>query len=808
MEQKEPLLSGTRWEKEFEEPIRAHWKDSGMFAFREGRKPVFSIDTPPPYVNAPVHIGHAVTYTIMDMIARYKRMRGFEVLFPLGLDRNGLPIEVAAEKKFNVSMSATPREEFLKLCEKMLEESSSESIDVFYKLGHSYNSWIRDDKAGGMYYTDSPSYRALTQSTFIGLWNKGLIYPDEKVNNYCPHCRTTIADSEIDYREAPTDFYHIKFRVKETAETVIIATTRPELLMTCAMIIYNPNDAKYAHLNGRTAVIPLFHKEVPLKPHPYAKMESGSGLVMMCSFGDYTDIRFFREAGLKPVIAIKEDGTMNENAGFLAGLPVKEARKRVVEELERHDLLDKVQKISHKIPICERSKTPVEFISLPEYYVKQLDFKEEMLDIAKKTKFFAPKSRQILLDWINALSMDWAISRKRYYATEIPLWYCKNCLQPIVPPKGKYYRPWKERPPVKKCPRCENIEFTPEERVFDTWFDSSISPLYILRYLENPKFFHNSVPCSLRPQGKEIVRTWLYYSLLRAHQLTGNPIFDNIWIHYHVLDERGIKMSKSLGNVINPHEIVGRFGAEPFRIWCALEGNITEGDIKCSLDRIEAGSKFLTKLWNVARFISMFPKPKAEGELQEIDKWILKELNKLIELTRNNYDEFNFNRPAQEIRHFIWETLASHYLELIKRRAYNHDGKFAKGQQEAAISTLYHVLEKVLLLLSPIGCFSTHKIYGDIWKADIESQPFPKPDKKASSWRIPFTTEDLMQLNGRIWKHKKDKGLSLKAPVKKLVVRRKFKPIAHEIISTHHVQSLKYGSRFHMTLGDAEHKKK
>ncbi|MBI4176178.1 MAG: class I tRNA ligase family protein, partial [Candidatus Aenigmarchaeota archaeon] len=406
----------------------------------------------------------------------------------------------------------------------------------------------------------------------------------------------------------------------------------------------------------------------------------------------------------------------------------------------------------------------------------------------------------LLADWIKALSMDWAISRRRYYATEIPLWYCKNCQGTIVPPKGKYYRPWKEKPPVEKCPRCGNIEFTPETRVFDTWFDSSISPLYILKYGDDA--LGAGLPCSLRPQGKEIIRTWLYYSLLRAYQLTGKPAFENAWIHYHVLDENGIKMSKSLGNAIDPNDALDKYGAEPFRIWCALEGNITEDDIRCSNERIEAGLKFLTKLWNVARFISMFPKPKSgKADLQVLDKWILKEVNSLTKAIMENYDSFNFNRPAQELKHFIWETFASHYLELVKMRAYNQDGQFARAQQQAAIYTLYHVMERMLLLLSPIACFATHKIYKDIWGGEIGKQKFPVHDKKISAWKLSFNNEDILGLNSRIWKHKKDKGLSLKAPIKTLIIHRKFKPIEGDLKLAHNVESLEYGTRFHITFG-------
>ncbi len=801
MSSMKPKIKEKRWDKSFEKPILEHWKNSRTFAFKKhSKKPVFSIDTPPPYVNAPIHMGHATTYTIMDMIARYKRMRGYNVLFPLGLDRNGLPIEVAAEKEFGVLMTDTPREKFIGMCRKILERSSNRSLKTFYELGHSYNSWEPGSETGDMYYTDSEAYRTLTQNTFIDLWNKGLITKDKRVSNYCPQCQTTLADAEIEYKDMPTDFVYVKWRVKETGETIVIGTTRPELLGACAMVIFNPDDERYKHLEGKHAVIPLYDREVPIKAHPYAKAETGTGLVMMCSYGDYTDIRFFREMKLKERILINRDGRMNENAGFLKGLKVEEARKKVTEMLKNNGLIEKTQRISHRTPICERSKTPLEFIYMTEYYLKQMDFITDLKRESEKIKFYAPHSRQILIDWMNSLNMDWAISRRRYYATEIPLWYCKSCGETILPEKGKYYRPWKEDPPLKECPKCGGKEFRGEERVFDTWFDSSISPLYILGYSRDTDFFMKHMPCSLRPQGKEIVRTWLYYTLLRCYQLTGKPIFENVWIHYHILDEKGIKMSKSLGNVIDPQDVIEKFGAEPFRLWCALEGNITTSDLRCSFERIEGASKFLTKLWNVSRFVSMFPRMKGKTERHDTDKWILKETASLVKLSIKHYDSFDFHRPATALKHFVWETFASHYLELVKSRAYNRDGFFSREEQAAAIDTLYKVLESILLILSPVACFITHKLYKEIYGGSIEEQSFPEPDSVTLKQKIPFTTEEITELNKAIWKEKKDKGLSLKAEVLELTVPEKFRSIEKDLKAAHNIVRIKYGKNIKVLL--------
>src|SRR3989344_5676372 len=355
------------WNVEIEKAITKKWKNSEQFKFNPlTKKKIYSIDTPPPYVNSPIHIGQAITYCYMDFFARYKRMKGFEVIFPLGLDRNGLPIEI-----------------------------------------------------GSVYKTDSPEYRALTQATFIELYKKGLIYEDKRINNWDPKLRTTIADSEIDYVDLPSTFNDIKWKVKETGKEIIIGTTRPELICSCGMVIYHPDDKRYKHLEGKTAITPLFDIQVPIKAHPLAQIDKGTGIVMMCSAGDLSDIQFFREQKLIPIISINQDGTMNEQAGFLKGLKVKDARTKIIEVLKEKNLLIKQEKITHRTPISERSKAEVEFIEMPEYYLKQLDKKKDIKKICKNLKFYPESARKILDDWIESVSIDWPISRRRYYAKEI-----------------------------------------------------------------------------------------------------------------------------------------------------------------------------------------------------------------------------------------------------------------------------------------------------------------------------------------------------------------------------------------------------
>lgn len=773
-----PKLKEKHWNKAVEQKIFDDWQRKKVFVFNKSeRKPIFAIDTPPPYVNRPIHIGHAYTYVIMDMIARFWRMSGRNVLFPIGLDKNGLPIEVQAEKTFGINMRDTPRETFLKKCKQLIEKSGDTSLDSFKWLGLSCNNWKRVYALGGRYDTDDKEYRKLTQETFIRLWNKGLVYEDIKPTNYCPECRTTISDAEVEYKEEQTFLNYIMFQVLETAgqmgEVVTIATTRPEMLCACKLILYNPEDPRYKQLEGRTAVVPIFKHEVPIMPHPYAKMDFGTGLVMICSFGDYSDVRILRELDITPTYSINADGKMTRAAGKYSGMTVTKAREAIIEDLQAADLIEKQEPLTQRQPICWRSKNPIEFVPMKELYLKQVEFKDELLKIADDMNFYAPESRQILIDWINSINIDWVLSRRRYYGTEVPLWYCNNCKQPVVPKPGKYYQPWKQSSPVKSCPKCGGRRFTGERRTFDTWFDSCSSEYYILGYLWDKAFWRKNMPCTLRPQGKEIVRTWLYFTLLKAWLLDEKQAFENCWIHMHVVDDKGEKMSKSIGNVVDPQEILKKYGADAFRIWTCLEGDISKGDIRCSFERIEGTSKFLTKFWNISRFISAFPQPEKRSIILEpADKWILAELAQLVGTVKEKYENYEFHAAATAIRDFTWNVFAAHYIELVKPRAYDVKGKWkdASRSTKAAWYTLHECLRTIMLLVAPVVPFMTDHIWLQIYakskRDSIHAEAFPKTTKhdKAAKKMLNLSAS-LTGFNSLVWNTKKEQGLSLRDPI-------------------------------------------
>ena len=745
----EPKITEKAWNPELEKAILKQWDEEKIYEFTP-TEDNFTIDTPPPYPSGrPWHIGAAAHYAQIDMIARTARMAGKNVYFPIGIDRNGLPVELYTEKKHNIRMRETERGEFLKLCRVALDDLEAEMLLIMKNLG------ISGDFAN-YYRTDSEEYRTLTQSTFIELWKKGQIYLANRPNNYDWVSGTTIADAEIIYQDLQTKLVYMKFKIKDTDKEIIIASTRPELLCACKTIIVNPDDERYSEHIGKKVIVPITNAEVELRTHPSAQKEFGSGAVMVCSYGDQSDVALFRELELEEVIAIGLDGKMTQAAGEYVGLKPKQARTKIIEDLENKGLLEKTEDIIHRTPVSERSKIPIEIIPMEEYYLKQKDAVEKIKKLGQEITFYPPMHKQILMNWLESINIDWPISRRRYYSTEIPIWYCKSCSEPYVPEPGKYYKPWSEKCPISKCPKCDSTEFVGEERTFDTWMDSSVSPLFISKFNKDSEFFKKIYPTSIRPQAKDIVRTWLFYTLLRCDQLTGEKPWPEAWIMGYGLDEKGLKMSKSKGNAIDPLPVIEKLGADTFRFWSASE--INHGyDFRCNEQKIESTKKFLSKLWNVSRFLSSFPVIKL-GTTNPTDQWILSELNNLIKECKKGYDEYNFFVPAIAIREFTWNIFAAHYIEMVKARAYGIG--FSDEERDGAIFTLHKTLSTILKLLAPITPFITDHL----WKTLYSTESIHKEHQVKVEDEYPDNklTNEITEFNSKVWNEKKAKGLSLK----------------------------------------------
>ena len=771
----DPKIQEKAWNPELELQIRKQWEDSDIYNFIPSNEN-FTIDTPPPYPSGrPWHIGAASHYAQIDMIARTARMAGKNVYFPIGIDRNGLPVELYTEKKHNIRMRETKREEFLELCKEALDDLEAEMIQIMKSLGLSANFT-------NYYRTDSEEYRTLTQATFIELWKKGLVYLANRPNNYDWVSGTTIADAEITYLDLPTKLVYMKFDVKELKKTLIIASTRPELLCACKAIVVNPEDKRYENLLGKKVVVPISNQEVEIKSHHSAQMEFGSGAVMVCSYGDQNDVALFRELKLEEVVAIGLDGRMTEVAGEYSGLKPKQARTKIIEDLEKNGFVEKIEDVVHRTPVSERSKNPIEIIPMEEYYLKQMDYVEKMKGLGSEIRFYPQMHQQILMNWLDSISIDWPISRRRFYGTEIPIWYCKKCNEPYVPKPGKYYKPWIDKCPIDKCTKCNATEFVGEERTFDTWMDSSVSPLFVTKYMKDEEFFKKTYPAMIRPQAKDIVRTWLYYTLLRCEQLTGKKPWSEAWIMGYGLDEKGMKMSKSKGNALDPLPIIQKFGADTFRFWSASE--INHGyDFRCSEQKIEATKKFLSKLWNVSRFLSSFPVLQS-GTPTDTDKWILSELDKLVSECKRGYLEYNFFIPSVAIREFTWNLFAAHYIEMVKARAYGIG--FSEEEKNGAIYTLHKTLSTILKLLAPITPFITDFLWQTLYSKETihkENQVEQENPEDMTN-----TTKVVIDFNSKVWNEKKSKGLSLKDSIS-ISVPSNLKSFEKDLIAMHNLGS-------------------
>jgi valyl-tRNA synthetase len=789
-------LRDTRWDHRRELELIRIWEDEGLYRHDryQGDKGLIVIDTPPPYTSGKWHVGGAAHYAQIDMVARYHRMKGYRVLVPWYADRNGLPVEILVERQTGVNpheMARTPegREKFLALCKERLDAVEKELVAVWKRLGCSFEYWENG--------TDSPEYRRITQATFIDMWRRGLIYEAERPVYWCPRCMTTLAEAEIEYVERPSELYYIWIEITNGSR-VLIATTRPELLGAMVALAYSPGDPRYSGLGGERGRVPIYGYEVPIVEHPEVDPRFGSGIEMVCSYGDTRDLRIIRDLGLmdRVRVIIDKDGRMNDLAGVLKGLKVSEARARVVEILKSMGLIEKIERLgSRRIPVCWRCGTPVEIIHSRELFLKQLEYAEKLIEISSSMSFKPEFHRQKLVEWIRSLRIDWPISKTRYYATEVPLWRCRSCGSYLVPEPGRYYRPWRDPPPFDRCPQCgagkEYLEG--DKRVFDTWFDSSISPLYVSGYMRDEKLFRQAFGNIMRPQGYEIIRTWLYYTILRVYLLLGAPAFRWVRISGMGLDERGEAMHKSKGNVIDPEPLIERYGADALRFWAAGSARLGY-DYRFNENMIRSGALFITKVWNIARFITRFPDPSGEYILRPIDRALLSRLARIIESIDKAYSELDVYEPLHMVYDFSWNVFADHYIESVKARAYNSGGLYSAEEQKGAWYTLHRALEAILKSLAPIMPFFTDYIWRRTRGRSIHLERFPEPP---SEWRE-YSEEPLdllIRVNSAVWKYKKERGLRLSDPLDATlyIENPRAAEIEKELIDIHRVRRISVG---------------
>ena len=702
-----------------EEKWQKTWEEKGLYRFRreDRTRPTFSIDTPPPYPSGDLHVGNALNFSYIDFVARYKRMRGYNVFFPQGWDCHGLPTEVRVERAIGKRRSEVDPLEFLRLCKEYTLKWIGDMRAALKRLGLSID-WTTE------YMTMNPDYWRRTQLSFVEMYKKGLIYRGEHPVIWCPRCETAIAEAEVEYVEKSRPLYYIKFKVAETGEDLVIATTRPELLASCVAVAVNPTDERYKSLQGMHAVVPVYERKVPIIFDEDVDKTFGTGAVMICTYGDKTDVKWQKKHNLPLIISITDNGRMNGNTGPLQGLPIEEARKKIAEILREKGLLVKTENIQSTVGTCWRCHTPVEILPKKQWFVKSTALNEKVLEEAKRINWVPPYMYRRLENWVLNLDWDWVISRQRLFATPIPVYYCKDCgAELVVPPEKLPHDPRFDPPPFEKCPKCGSKNIVPERDVMDTWMDSSITAAVHAGWPDN--FDERLFPADLQPNGYDIIRTWDYYLLLRGIALFGKPQFKTALINGMVRGTDGRMMHKSYGNYVAVTEVLEKYGADSFRLWVAMAAS-TGQDVRFSWEGVDYAHRFLVKIWNAARLASSFieevPPPSME-ELSHVDHWILRELSETIRQVTSSLENYQFQEASQRLVDFAWHKLCDHYLEIIKYR-------LSQGDRVAKY-VLRLVLLRTIQMLSVFAPHVSEEIYQEVLKGSenwesITTSPWPE----------------------------------------------------------------------------------
>lgn len=745
--------------KKTEKEQEKFWENNKIYSFNKNEKNIFSIDTPPPTISGDIHMGHAFSYTHTDILARYKRMNGFNVFYPFGFDNNGLPTERLVEKEKNVEAKKIPREKFNKLCLEVSEKYEKNFNKFWGNLGLSVD-WSL------LYSTIEPRVQKLSQRSFIELYEQGREYRKEAPTIWCTECQTAISQVELDDKEFSSTFNNVLFEIE--GKHVEIATTRPELIPSCVAVFVHPDDERYANMIGKEAKVPLFNYKVPVIADSKVDREKGTGILMVCSFGDIFDVEWIQTYDLPLKISIRRDGIMDKIAGKYEGLPIKEARKEIIEDLGKNKLLASQKHIKHIVNVHERCGTEIEFLVTKQWFIKYLDLKEEFLKAGKKLNWYPAHMKSRYDNWIKGLKWDWCISRQRYFGVPFPVWYCNKCGEVNLAEDSQLPVDPLQKKPKRKC-KCGNNDFTPEKDVLDTWATSSLTPYINAKWKEDEKTFRKLFPMSIRPQAHDIISFWLFNTIVKAYLHSKKLPWKDVVISGWGLDANGKKMSKSKGNIISPIDLLERYPADAIRFWAA--GSKLGDDLPYQEKDVETGIKTIIKLWNASKFSFIHLeryKPK-KVKLELFDQWFLSKLNNLVDECTNSLDKYKYHKLRLLAEKFFWITFADNYLEIIKDRLYNPD-KRGKKAKESAQYTLYISLLIMLKLFAPIMPFITEELYQLYFKMNektksIHISQWPKTDKKLIDKKIEKVGDEAVGIISDVRKYKSKYNKSMKAKV-------------------------------------------
>ena len=754
--------------KEKEKKWQEYWQENKIYKFNENcKKPIFSIDTPPPTVNGKIHIGHIFSYSQAEFIARFKRMTGYNVFYPFGFDDNGLPTELLVEKEKNLKAYTVSREEFSKMCLETVDKYEKEFKDLFISVGNSAD-WSL------MYHTVSPECQKASQLSFLDLYKKNKVYYDNAPALWCTKCHTAIAQSELESEEKSSTFNYLKFYLENSNDYIEIATTRPELLCACDCIFVNPKDEKRQSLIGKKVRVPLYNYYVPILSDDKVDMEKGTGIVMCCTFGDQTDTQWYKKYKLELKIAIDDYGYMTDIAGKYKGLKIKAAREQIIEDLKAQDLLIKQDPIKHQVSVHERCGTEMEIKLKKQWFIKTLENKDKWLKLGDKINWHPNFMKSRYVDWVQNLMMDWCISRQKYFGVPFPVWYCKDCGEIIVADENDLPVNPLTSKPKHKCPKCGGTNYEPEKDILDTWATSSITPQINTRWNISDEFYKKMMPMTLRPNAHDIIRTWDFYTIVKSYYHSNIIPWQNVMISGFIMASQGEKISKRKGNAnTDPIKLISTYSADVIRYWTAT-GSLGR-DIIFNEDKFKIGARLVNKLYNASKFVWLFIEnyaPKENTKLKQIDKWILSKFAEMQKKFINYFEKYEVGLAMNELESFFWN-FCDNYIELVKVRLYNPEIYGNEAKESAQYACFYCLFE----MLKMFGIYLPHiteEIYQNTYKTLIGAlslhqlqldAPKVKEDKGLNT-----NGDEVCQIVSQVRGFKTDNKISLKTKLEKIII--------------------------------------
>lgn len=751
-----------------EKEMQKFWEESGIYHFDAGSaKEIYSIDTPPPTVSGSLHIGHVFSYAQAEMIARYKRMRGYNVFYPFGFDDNGLPTERLVEKEEGIKAIDVPKKEFVKKCLSTTARYIDEFRELWQSLGFSVDWSLQ-------YETIGPKAQRISQRSFVRLFKEGKAYMKESPVLWCTECRTSIAQAELETAEKQTSFNYIPFETTEGDEKLIIATTRPELLHGCVCLFVNPDDERYSGYAGRTVRVPLYGHEIPVMADRNVSMDKGTGIVMCATFGDSTDAEWYEEHRLPYKKTISQDGKIGSSVPFIGGMGIPEARKHIISLLRDKGLLIRSEELTHTVAVHERCGRETEIILSRQWYIDILTNRVKFMEAAEQINWYPAYMKDRYKAWVENLRWDWCISRQRYFGVPIPAWYCGRCGKPSVADESQLPVDPAEDRPNRPC-SCGCDDFIPEMAVLDTWATSSTTPQINAGWGEADNMSQKLLPMSMRTQAHEIIRTWAFYTIVKSLYHTGRIPWKDIMICGFVLAKKNEKISKSKSNsAMSPKFLTEKYSADAIRYWAA---NSRLGiDTFFTPDELDISMRFITKLWNAARFsISRLQDfdPAEAPELLPVDRWIRERCSQTMADAGKLLDQFEVGLARHIIDDFFWKDFCDDYIEIAKERLYQpdvHGHTERKSAQRALYDCLFDILKMYAIYVPHI----TEYIYQVFFR-----QHEKEISLHLAQWELKEEFDDdilefgrqLKEAVGEARRIKSAKSLSMKAEIDELVIR-------------------------------------